>query len=67
MQDKEILSFYFQMTCAGYLRGHRGDRQHQVGGAVVPNCYVDHLLLLYLENGQVHREGIYIDRKNCLK
>ena len=27
----------------------------------MPNLYVDHLLLLCLERGQVHRKGIHIN------
>lgn len=56
----DIHLFSSQTTSAGHLRGDGGDRQRQVGGAVVPNCYVDQLLLLCLERGQVYRKGIYI-------
>lgn len=32
----------------------------------MPNCYVDQLLLLCLERGQVYRKGIYISLKTVV-
>lgn len=52
-----------QTTSAGHLRGDWGDRQYQVGSAVVPHCHVDLLLLLYLERSQVCRKGIHVSPK----
>jgi len=38
-----------------------------MGCDVVPDCSLDHLLLLRLERGQVHRKGILISTKAVVK
>lgn len=55
--DELSSSFSCQTTSVGHLRRHWGDRECTMGSSFVSNGHVGHLLLLYLERGQVNWKG----------